>query len=107
MFGRSSSASGAILLGYGAEHELPDRAERFVFQCALDPVEPLFEPIKAVREAQSEKTLAGVAEPAARRTDDAGEGFLRLSFANSLERLEEGFDRIERALEDEAFGPVG
>jgi len=38
---------------------------------------------------------------------DAGEGFLRLSFANGLDRLEEGFDRIERALEDEAFGPVG
>lgn len=37
---------------------------------------------------------------------DAGEGFLRLSFANSLDRLEEGFDRIERAIEDEAFGPV-
>jgi len=37
---------------------------------------------------------------------DAGEGFLRLSFANSLDRLEEGFDRIERAIEDGAFGPV-
>ena len=31
---------------------------------------------------------------------DAGEGRLRLSFANSLDRLEEGFDRIERALAD-------
>ena len=31
---------------------------------------------------------------------DAGEGRLRLSFANSLDRLHEGFDRIERALAD-------
>jgi aspartate aminotransferase len=31
---------------------------------------------------------------------DAGEGWLRLSFANSLDRLETGFDRIERALAD-------
>jgi aspartate aminotransferase len=31
---------------------------------------------------------------------DAGEGRLRLSFANSLDRLAEGFDRIERALAD-------
>jgi aspartate aminotransferase len=38
---------------------------------------------------------------------DAGEGFLRLSFANDRDRIEEGFDRIERALEAEAFGPVG
>jgi aspartate aminotransferase len=29
---------------------------------------------------------------------DAGEGQLRLSFANSLDRLHEGFDRVERAL---------
>lgn len=38
---------------------------------------------------------------------DAGEGFLRLSFANSLDRLEDGFDRIERAIKDGAFGPIG
>jgi aspartate aminotransferase len=38
---------------------------------------------------------------------EAGEGFLRLSFANDLGRIEAGFDRIERAIEDEAFGPVG
>lgn len=38
---------------------------------------------------------------------DAGEGFLRVSFANGLDRLEEGFDRIERALADEAFDSVG
>jgi aspartate aminotransferase len=31
---------------------------------------------------------------------DAGEGRLRLSFANSVDRLAEGFDRIERALDD-------
>ena len=31
---------------------------------------------------------------------DAGEGRLRLSFAASVDRLEEGFDRIERALSD-------
>lgn len=29
---------------------------------------------------------------------DAGEGHLRLSFANSMDRLEEGLDRLERAL---------
>jgi aspartate aminotransferase len=29
---------------------------------------------------------------------EAGEGHLRLSFANSLDRLEVGFDRLERAL---------
>jgi len=32
---------------------------------------------------------------------DAGEGYLRLSFANSLDRLEAGFDRIEAMVEDE------
>jgi aspartate aminotransferase len=37
----------------------------------------------------------------------AGEGFLRVSFANDLGRIEAGFDRIERAIEDETFGPVG
>jgi aspartate aminotransferase len=31
---------------------------------------------------------------------DAGEGRLRLSFANSVDRLAEGFDRVERALDD-------
>ncbi len=31
---------------------------------------------------------------------DAGESYLRLSFANSLDRLEAGFDRIERALDE-------
>ena len=31
---------------------------------------------------------------------DAGEGRLRLSFANSRDRLAEGFDRLERALDD-------
>jgi aspartate aminotransferase len=31
---------------------------------------------------------------------DAGEGRLRLSFATSVDRLEEGFDRLERALTD-------
>jgi aspartate aminotransferase len=29
---------------------------------------------------------------------DAGAGQLRLSFANSMDRLEEGLDRLERAL---------
>lgn len=38
---------------------------------------------------------------------DAGEGFCRLSFANGLDRIEEGFDRIERAVAEKAFGPVG
>ena len=37
----------------------------------------------------------------------AGEGFLRVSFANDLSRIEAGFDRIERAIDEEAFGPVG
>lgn len=32
---------------------------------------------------------------------DHGEGYLRISFANDLDRLREGFDRIERFLEDE------
>ncbi|MFB6218619.1 MAG: pyridoxal phosphate-dependent aminotransferase [Halobacteriaceae archaeon] len=32
---------------------------------------------------------------------DAGEGYLRLSFANSKERLAEGFDRIEAMVADE------
>lgn len=32
---------------------------------------------------------------------DAGEGYLRLSFANSMERLELGLDRIERMVRDE------
>jgi aspartate aminotransferase len=32
---------------------------------------------------------------------EAGEGYLRLSFANSMERIEEGLDRIERMVEDE------
>ncbi len=32
---------------------------------------------------------------------DAGEGYLRLSFANSLERIELGLDRIERLVRDE------
>ncbi|MFB6195087.1 MAG: pyridoxal phosphate-dependent aminotransferase [Haloplanus sp.] len=31
---------------------------------------------------------------------DAGAGYLRVSFANGLDRLETGFDRIERALAD-------
>ncbi len=31
---------------------------------------------------------------------DAGAGWLRLSFANSLDRLEVGFDRLERAIDD-------
>jgi aspartate aminotransferase len=31
---------------------------------------------------------------------EAGAGWLRLSFANGLDRLEAGFDRIERALDD-------
>jgi aspartate aminotransferase len=31
---------------------------------------------------------------------EVGEGWLRLSFANSLDRLEDGFDRIERAIAD-------
>jgi aspartate aminotransferase len=31
---------------------------------------------------------------------EVGSGWVRMSFANSLDRLEEGFDRIERALED-------
>jgi aspartate aminotransferase len=31
---------------------------------------------------------------------EVGAGWVRLSFANSLDRLEEGFDRIERALDD-------
>jgi aspartate aminotransferase len=31
---------------------------------------------------------------------EVGSGWVRLSFANSLDRLEEGFDRIERAIED-------
>jgi aspartate aminotransferase len=32
---------------------------------------------------------------------DAGEGYLRLSFANSIDRLEAGFDRIEAMVADE------
>ncbi|WP_276281772.1 pyridoxal phosphate-dependent aminotransferase [Halorussus caseinilyticus] len=32
---------------------------------------------------------------------DAGEGYVRVSFANSLDRIEEGFDRIERMVRDE------
>jgi aspartate aminotransferase len=32
---------------------------------------------------------------------DVGEGYLRISFANSLERIREGFDRIERMSRDE------
>lgn len=32
---------------------------------------------------------------------DAGEGYLRLSFANSLDRIEEGLDRIEAMVRDE------
>jgi aspartate aminotransferase len=32
---------------------------------------------------------------------DAGEGYLRLSFANSIDRLEAGFDRIEAMVDDE------
>ncbi len=35
---------------------------------------------------------------------DAGEGFLRLSFANSLERIEVAFDRIEAMVADELGG---
>ncbi|WP_251329755.1 pyridoxal phosphate-dependent aminotransferase [Haloplanus pelagicus] len=31
---------------------------------------------------------------------EAGTGWLRLSFANSLDRLETGFDRLERAIDD-------
>jgi aspartate aminotransferase len=38
---------------------------------------------------------------------EAGEGFLRLSFANDLGRIEAGFDRIERAIEEEAFESIG
>ncbi|WP_128478258.1 pyridoxal phosphate-dependent aminotransferase [Halorussus pelagicus] len=32
---------------------------------------------------------------------DAGEGYLRISFANSLNRIEEGLDRIERMVRDQ------
>ena len=32
---------------------------------------------------------------------DAGDGYLRLSFANSIDRLEAGFDRIEAMVDDE------
>lgn len=32
---------------------------------------------------------------------DAGEGYLRISFANSLERIEEGLDRIEEMVREE------
>ncbi len=32
---------------------------------------------------------------------DVGEGYLRISFANSLDRIREGFDRIERMSRDE------
>jgi aspartate aminotransferase len=35
---------------------------------------------------------------------DHGEGYLRISFANDLDRLREGFDRIERFLADELEG---
>ncbi len=35
---------------------------------------------------------------------EAGEGFLRISFANSLEELERGFDRIERMVDTELDG---
>ncbi|UPV99858.1 pyridoxal phosphate-dependent aminotransferase [Halorussus gelatinilyticus] len=33
---------------------------------------------------------------------DAGEGYLRISFANGLDRIEEGLDRIERFVRDES-----
>jgi aspartate aminotransferase len=35
---------------------------------------------------------------------EQGEGYLRLSFANDIDRLREGFDRIERFLADELEG---
>lgn len=35
---------------------------------------------------------------------DHGEGYLRISFANDLDRLREGFDRIERFLANELEG---
>ena len=35
---------------------------------------------------------------------DQGEGYLRISFANDLDRLREGFDRIERFLAAELEG---
>jgi len=35
---------------------------------------------------------------------DQGEGYLRINFANDLDRLREGFDRIKRFLTDELVG---